>query len=859
MDISSMLEVQVNEVKEMDIKENVTPKELVPIMTNVPVAISQEERNFYKLMFSEDISTVRFHRLHCTACDTHIGSAPANSHNMFEHPVLHTLLCAKCRDFYGDGTFEQGDDATDMFCRWCANGGNLYCCSFCSNTFCCKCIKRNFDPILRKKIEADERWKCFVCDPTDLYAARGTCWALLQYIQAMRVLQNTCNWSQEEIDMKMNADESNCCPRRRKRKRRRQGSNSEEDDKTYIPKLIESNAVTKRKKRGRGKGKFPNGSNIPMSDRSLSGISEDNSMDRSEILSSLFSCEQTLVECENATVSEDGTIISQHQASSVHHRVNSVVAQPSTMYNAPIMNVVANSKFLQPASPIISLRNIPNTLNQTNQINQINAQMNQQMNIYQTMHSAPAPMVTIPNQNVNILNQSRFSLPESQTRAATASSNVIEIESDPEEVVVALPRSSRRHANSKRAVPVALVSSKNNYDHARRQELQEKRNAKTLNQRLLPHGQEVSTILTKLKNRFQGLFEVSKREELTKYELNDARLLVIEFHREIRNTITELACINDRIVREYNRWKRYQMMTTGDVSSIRSNTRKRIERFEEIPLDMTCTNESDSDTGTSTDMEYGTIASSELVGNTNAIDGITALTKKTTAERGVGNNSAVLVDKSVQIYDTELQDYDKCIRQSALKTQQAEKKDSVSTMSAIHANKQSSDYESHYIQFLQSQNTEVQRMQTGDSKELSERNETSLKDLIGSLISDMLETMDKSAVPGTSNPSICVRKESDLKPSAGQQQANSITYKAVDDLVNMISNINNDLDKKTPTNESMHIDESQNEGDTYNRQFSTSDDVCVANVLKNEEHDSSRTNNIDFESGNEDDCTIIDD
>lgn len=78
-----------------------------------------------------------------------------------------------------------GDDATDMFCRWCANGGNLYCCSFCSNTFCYKCIKRNFDPILRKKIEADEKWKCFVCDPRDLYNLRGTCWALLQHIQTM--------------------------------------------------------------------------------------------------------------------------------------------------------------------------------------------------------------------------------------------------------------------------------------------------------------------------------------------------------------------------------------------------------------------------------------------------------------------------------------------------------------------------------------------------------------------------------------------------------------------------------------------------------------------------------------------------
>lgn len=78
-----------------------------------------------------------------------------------------------------------GDDATDMFCRWCANGGNLYCCSYCSNTFCYKCIKRNFDSLVRKKIEADEKWKCFVCNPVDLYTARATCWALLQHVQAV--------------------------------------------------------------------------------------------------------------------------------------------------------------------------------------------------------------------------------------------------------------------------------------------------------------------------------------------------------------------------------------------------------------------------------------------------------------------------------------------------------------------------------------------------------------------------------------------------------------------------------------------------------------------------------------------------
>lgn len=61
-----------------------------------------------------DIASVRFRKLHCTACDTHIGSAPSQAYNMLEHPVLHTLLCAKCREFYGDGSFEQGNTTISL-------------------------------------------------------------------------------------------------------------------------------------------------------------------------------------------------------------------------------------------------------------------------------------------------------------------------------------------------------------------------------------------------------------------------------------------------------------------------------------------------------------------------------------------------------------------------------------------------------------------------------------------------------------------------------------------------------------------------------------------------------------------------
>ncbi|XP_015593024.1 uncharacterized protein LOC107266748 [Cephus cinctus] len=249
MDISSMLEVEVKEVKEAESKENVTPGAVVPSSACIPPTISQEESDFYKLLFGNDIASVRFRRLHCTACDIHIGSAPARACDMFEHPVLRTLLCAKCRQFYGDGTFEQGEDATDMFCRWCANGGNLYCCSYCSNTFCYKCIKRNFNSSVRRNIEADEKWKCFVCDPLDLYTSRAVCWALLQHVQTVtRILQNDKRMPFWEVQEKMHLDESLCCPRKRKRKRRKTGSNSEDDDDIFTPDVsTAAGAFVKRK------------------------------------------------------------------------------------------------------------------------------------------------------------------------------------------------------------------------------------------------------------------------------------------------------------------------------------------------------------------------------------------------------------------------------------------------------------------------------------------------------------------------------------------------------------------------------------------------------------------------------------
>ena len=637
-----------------------------------------------------------------------------------------------------------------------------------------------------------------------------------------RIFQNNSKLTQDEIDNRMNTDESKCCPRRRKRKRRKNGSNSEEDDETYMPKQIVSNPVSKRRKKGRGRPGFTNGSNDKYE------VSDDTSMDNSEIFPPLLSCEQTMVECENATVSGDGTIISQ-LLNPNHHKESPSIAQQPTIYKTTVVNVVQNSNFLQPAAP---LRHVSSSsINQTNQ-----------PNLYQTLHPISTPMVSIPNQNVNIIHRPRFSLFEPQMPRTNM--NIIEIESDTEDVAVVGSSQIPRFINSSngKAVPVALVSSKNSYN------TQERHNMKTLNQRLLPHGKEINNILNNLKSKFQDLYDTTKREECKNYKLTDAHLLIKQFHCDIRNTVTQLACINDRIIREYNRWKRYQLKIGAIPSVDKNNTRKKENRVE-IPLDMTCTNESDVESEEiSEEIENSIMSPSELVGETNVVDGINFFKKRHSIDRAVGDQSVLMVNKSVQISNIKLQNYDKHIRHFMPKSnKQSEEENDASILPAKKVNKQLGNFEDQFIQFVQKLSTK---------KQLPDPNETPLKDLIEAnspFISQMLETMDKSSNSASSSnvSSISVKKDSDLKsyePSCGH----SITCKTVDNLVKMVSNTNNDLNKKTAANEFID-DKLKEETKMQRRHFSTG----IENVSKNKEKDLSKISVTESESS--DDCTIIDD
>lgn len=68
--------------------------------------------------------------------------------------------------------------------RWCAEGGNLICCDYCSNAFCKKCILRNLG---RKELSGilESKWYCYVCCPEPLFDLVLACDSVLDNMQRL--------------------------------------------------------------------------------------------------------------------------------------------------------------------------------------------------------------------------------------------------------------------------------------------------------------------------------------------------------------------------------------------------------------------------------------------------------------------------------------------------------------------------------------------------------------------------------------------------------------------------------------------------------------------------------------------------
>ncbi|XP_061903970.1 transcriptional regulator ATRX-like isoform X3 [Entelurus aequoreus] len=108
----------------------------------------------------------------CTACGRQVNHFQRDS--LYRHPVLKVLICKSCYKYYSSDDISKDGDGMDEQCRWCAEGGNLICCDFCSNAFCKKCILRNLG---RKELSGilESKWYCYVCNPEPLFGLVIAC------------------------------------------------------------------------------------------------------------------------------------------------------------------------------------------------------------------------------------------------------------------------------------------------------------------------------------------------------------------------------------------------------------------------------------------------------------------------------------------------------------------------------------------------------------------------------------------------------------------------------------------------------------------------------------------------------------
>lgn len=173
------------------------------------LTVTPDEEDYYKRKFSNGVNSVLKMRLHCTSCNRHIGAAPNYIHLGNRHKVLRVLICNRCCSFYGVGKFPKDSDGSELYCRWCGQGGQVICCSTCPNVFCKPCIRRNLGPAQLDIISNLDDWACFLCNYKVLWELRSICWAVLTYTRQKKTDAISSSDAKKMLDLE--EDNSKCC------------------------------------------------------------------------------------------------------------------------------------------------------------------------------------------------------------------------------------------------------------------------------------------------------------------------------------------------------------------------------------------------------------------------------------------------------------------------------------------------------------------------------------------------------------------------------------------------------------------------------------------------------------------------
>jgi hypothetical protein len=102
---------------------------------------------------------------------------------VIRHEFLGVPICKVCsRNYNRGGEWAKDEDGYFEHCRWCGEGGDIVCCENqkCKNAFCTKCIKRNLGRTAVTKIQDEDDWRCFICQPKQIREARCLFYSIYQ-------------------------------------------------------------------------------------------------------------------------------------------------------------------------------------------------------------------------------------------------------------------------------------------------------------------------------------------------------------------------------------------------------------------------------------------------------------------------------------------------------------------------------------------------------------------------------------------------------------------------------------------------------------------------------------------------------
>uniref|UniRef100_A0A8C2GYV9 DNA helicase n=1 Tax=Cyprinus carpio TaxID=7962 RepID=A0A8C2GYV9_CYPCA len=166
-------------VHSSDPDTNFLPKGTVFLL---PEPVGNEARDDFRGPEFRSRRGYELERVNCTACGQQVNHFQRDS--VYRHPMLKVLICKSCFKYYMSDDISKDSEGMDEQCRWCAEGGSLIGCDYCSNAFCKKCVLRNLGrKELSTILEEERKWYCYVCSPEPLVELVLACDSVLESLE----------------------------------------------------------------------------------------------------------------------------------------------------------------------------------------------------------------------------------------------------------------------------------------------------------------------------------------------------------------------------------------------------------------------------------------------------------------------------------------------------------------------------------------------------------------------------------------------------------------------------------------------------------------------------------------------------